>query len=111
MAKLVEKPRIAVLGAGPIGLEAAIAARAAGHPVSLYEKGDVAEHVQSWGHVRLFSPFSANTTPLGLETIRRDHPQHKHPGPADLLSGAEFREAYLLPLAISSAIGSATRIT
>ena len=105
MAKLVEKPRIAVLGAGPIGLEAAIAARAAGHPVSLYEKGDVAEHVQSWGHVRLFSPFSANTTPLGLETIRRDHPQHKLPGPADLLSGAEFREAYLLPLAISSAIG------
>ncbi|WP_020468350.1 FAD-dependent oxidoreductase [Zavarzinella formosa] len=105
MAKSSEKARIAILGAGPIGLEAALAVRQAGHPAAIYEKGDIAEHIHSWGHVRLFSPFGNNVTPLGLETIKREHPQHKLPAPADLLTGNDFREAYLLPLAMTSLLG------
>src|SRR3954462_6310140 len=38
-------PRIAVLGAGPVGLEAALYARALSLPVAVYERGRVAEHV------------------------------------------------------------------
>src|SRR5215211_1444842 len=54
-------PRIAVLGAGPIGIEAALAAAERGWPFTVYEAAPtVAGHVRAWGHVRLFSPWSMN---------------------------------------------------
>ena len=83
----VESPaRIAILGAGPIGLEAALYARFLGYEVDVYERGRVAEHLRRWGHVRLFAPFSAISSPLGiaaiaasrfrLEAARRRRPTH-----------------------------------
>jgi 2-polyprenyl-6-methoxyphenol hydroxylase-like FAD-dependent oxidoreductase len=58
------RPRIAILGAGPIGLEAALAAAAAGYPFTLYEAAPrVAGNVRTWGHVRLFTPWSMNVSP------------------------------------------------
>ena len=66
----VEPPAtIAVLGAGPIGLEAALYARFLGYDVLLFERGNVAENVRQWGHVRMFSPFHMNATPLGLQAL------------------------------------------
>jgi hypothetical protein len=58
------RPRLAILGAGPIGLEAALAAAEAGLPFTLYEAGDqVAANVRAWGHVRLFTPCEMNVSP------------------------------------------------
>jgi hypothetical protein len=57
-------PRIAILGAGPTGLEAALAAAEAGHPFTLYEAAPtVAGNVRAWGHVRLFTPWEMNVSP------------------------------------------------
>ena len=57
-------PTIAILGAGPIGLEAAAAAAEVGLDFILYEMSDqVAGNVRSWGHVRLFTPWSLNVSP------------------------------------------------
>lgn len=54
----------AILGAGPTGLEAALACAERGYPFTLYEGSDqVAGHVRSWGHVRLFTPWSMNASP------------------------------------------------
>ena len=64
-----DTPRIAVVGAGPIGLEAALYARSLKYPVAVYELGRVGEHIQRWGHVRLFSPFGMNSTSLGRAAI------------------------------------------
>jgi hypothetical protein len=51
-------PRVAIVGAGPIGIEAALAAAERGWPFTVYEASDgVAGHVRSWGHVRLFTPW------------------------------------------------------
>ena len=50
-------PRIVVLGAGPIGLEAAIYARYLGYEVAVVERGTVANNVQRWGHVRIVQPI------------------------------------------------------
>lgn len=57
-------PRIAILGAGPIGLEAALAAAERGWPFTVYDAAPhVAGHVRQWGHVRLFTPWSLNVSP------------------------------------------------
>ena len=102
-------PRIAVLGAGPVGLEAAAQAAHAGYPIAVYDRGDVGEALGQWGHVRLFTPFGMNSTPLGLDLIRKEHPQHQLPGPNDLLTGLEYRDAYLVPLALTSKLGDAVK--
>ena len=93
--------RVAVLGAGPVGLEAALYARALGLSVAVYEAGHVAEHVNRWGHARMFSPFGWNATPLGRHTLLREKPTRDVPADADLLTGREFRDVYLVPLAES----------
>jgi thioredoxin reductase len=102
-----ETPRIAVLGAGPVGLEAALYARRLQLPVKVYERGRVGEHVHRWGHVRLFSPFGMNATPLGLAAIRAESPRHDFPAAGDCVTGREHAAAYLGPLA--KALGDAVR--
>ncbi len=92
-------PRIAILGGGPAGLEAALAARAAGHPVTVYEQGQPGEFVGRWGFVRMFTPFGMNATPLGKQAIREANPQVQLPADTDLLTGRDYRERYLQPLA------------
>lgn len=103
MAK-AEPPRVAVIGAGPVGVEAALYATAAGCRVVVYDRGQVGEHLLRWGHARMFTPFGMNTTPLGLQTLRHERRSRDVPGDADLLTGREFREAYLAPLAESEAL-------
>jgi len=97
-----DAPRIAVLGAGPIGLEAALYAKNLKLPVTIYERGRVGEYLQRWGHVRLFSPFSMNTTPLARAAIHADDSQHEFPPDNDCITGRDHLAAYLEPLAKSS---------
>jgi hypothetical protein len=69
-------PRVAILGAGPIGLEAALAAADAGLAFTIYEAApEVAASLRAWGHVRLFTPWDMNVSPrmrrhLGLRDER-----------------------------------------
>lgn len=105
-----EPLRIAVIGAGPIGIEAALYARALGLGVTVYERGEVGEHLSRWGHIRLFTPFGWNSTPLGLEAVRKEHPQHQLPGANDLITGIEYRDAYLLPLTLTSGLCDAVKM-
>jgi thioredoxin reductase len=94
-----DTPRVAVLGAGPVGLEAALCARNLNLPVTVYERGQVGEHVQRWGHVRLFSPFGMNVTPQGRDAILAEQPRHTFPADGDCVTGREHLQSYLLPLA------------
>ena len=87
-----EPQRIAVLGAGPIGIEAALYARTCGHTVTVYERGQVGEHLLRWGHVRMFTPFGMNTTPLGMSALLREKRANDIPSESDLLTGRQFRE-------------------
>jgi thioredoxin reductase len=96
-----EPPRVAVIGTGPIGVEAALYARACGLPVALYDRGGIADHIRRWGHIRLFTPFGLNVTPLGLQTLRAEKSNRVLPSETDMLTGREFRDAYLVPLAES----------
>jgi thioredoxin reductase len=98
----VETPaRIAVLGAGPIGLEAALYARYLGYDVDVYERGRVAEHLYQWGHVRLFTPFRANCSSMGLAALANQDESFKPPQPDELLSARELADRYYVPLSQS----------
>lgn len=108
MAKTAAE-RIAVLGAGPVGLEAALYARRLGLVVTVYERGRVGEHLHRWGHVRLFSPFGINSTPLGRAAIREANPGHEFPPDAACVTGREHLAAYLGPLARCPALGDCVR--
>lgn len=98
----VETPaRIAVLGAGPIGLEAALYARYLGYDVDVYERGRAAEHLFQWGHVRLFTPFGGSCSPLGLAALSNQDDVWKPPEAGEFLTGRELAEAYYVPLSKS----------
>ena len=88
---------LAIIGAGPTGLEAAARADRAGVEAVLFDAGTVADHVRAWGWLRLFSPFEWNAGPAGLELLRGRGVGL--PAGEALLTGAEFRTHYLLPLA------------
>ncbi|MGI8632738.1 MAG: flavoprotein [Solirubrobacterales bacterium] len=64
VANTTEPVKIAILGAGPVGLEAALAAAERGWSFRVYEASlRPAGHVRSWGHVRAFTPWDMNVSP------------------------------------------------
>ncbi len=92
--------RVAIIGAGPIGLEAALYAATLGHDVVVFERGELAQAVQRWGHVTLFSPWRMNTTALGRAALKQAGTPPVH-APADwerCPRGSEFFARYLEPL-------------
>ena len=91
---------IAILGAGPIGLEAALYARVLGYDVVVYEAGShVAASVCEWGHVRMFTPFGMNRSPLGLAALRAQHDGYVPPGDDEL---RQLRPAPILKTMITA---------
>jgi thioredoxin reductase len=92
------KPRIAILGAGPTGLEAALAAVEGGFPFTVYEASPgVAGNVRAWGHVRLFTPWEMNVSSRmrrHLEAAGREVPEG-----ADCPTGDDLTDRLLEPLA------------
>ncbi len=96
--------RIAILGAGPIGLEAALYANRLGYKVEIFEQGEVGANILDWGHVRLFSPFNMNHSSLGVNRIKEDLPNWQEPRPGAYMTGREFVDTYLVPLSQLSAL-------
>jgi thioredoxin reductase len=92
-------PKLAILGAGPVGIEAALYAHKLQWPFTLFERGRVGEYVQRWGHLRLFSPFAMNSTTLGRTTLKTAKPHVALPADDAILTGREHLTSYLAPLA------------
>lgn len=85
---------VAILGAGPVGLDAALACADAGWPFTVYEAADtVAAHVRAWGHVRLFTPWDLN-----VSRRMRTHLPHAPAGDG-CPTGAELVTRLLDPVA------------
>ena len=87
-------PRIAILGAGPIGLEAALAAARRGDDFTVFESAaSVGGHLRRWGHVRTFTPWAMNVSPR-MRAAVPDAPS------SDVLpTGAELADELLEPVA------------
>ena len=102
--------RIAILGAGPIGLEAGLYGRFLGYDVDIYDQGQVADSVRCWGHVRMFSPFGMNASPLGRAALVAQDSQYVPPAEDALLNGNEYVERYLLPLSQTDLLSDALQL-
>lgn len=97
--------RIAILGAGPIGLEAALAAAARGDDFEVFEAAPtVAGHVRRWSHVRTFTPWSMNVSPR----MRAALPSA--PSGAALPTGAQLADELLEPIAMLPALRDRIRL-
>ncbi len=90
--------RIAIIGAGPIGIEAGLYGRYLGYDVVILERDCIAAHVLRWRHMRMFSPFSQLCSPLGLAALRAQDPDYTPPQPTSLLTGQQWVDQYLWPL-------------
>jgi cation diffusion facilitator CzcD-associated flavoprotein CzcO len=88
---------LAIIGAGPIGLEAAARAQDAGFDVHVFERGVVGSHPIGWGHVRLFTPWRMLIGPAGR--ARLSAAGWAAPDPEAFPTGRELAERYLEPLA------------
>lgn len=100
-----DSPRIAILGAGPIGLEATLYARYLGYKVQLLERGEsAAANVVAWGHVSLFTPFGLNASSLGVAALQAQDSNWQCPAAEEMLTGAELYHRYWLPLAQSDLV-------
>lgn len=95
----MSKEKIAVIGAGPVGLEAALYALQLGYEVHVFEQGEVGANIRRWGHVSLFSPWEMNHTPLGVRLLKEIHPGWKEPSADAIQTGVEYVRTYLQPLA------------
>jgi thioredoxin reductase len=85
--------RVLVIGAGPMGIAAAIGAADRGHDVTVLERGEVGASLRTWGPTRFFSPLHMNVSPRMRELLGEAMPD------ADaLLTGPEYADRVLLPL-------------
>jgi 2-polyprenyl-6-methoxyphenol hydroxylase-like FAD-dependent oxidoreductase len=117
------QPRIAILGAGPIGLEAALAAAERGWELTVYEAGrSVGANVRDWGHVRLFTPWEMNVSPRARRALRAagggdglpagngSRAGDDWPAGDGLPTGAELADRLLEPLAALPALAGRIRL-
>ncbi len=93
--------RVAIVGAGPIGLMAALEAEARGLAATVLEQGAVGDALRRWGPTRLFSPLAMNVTARAraLADAALDD--------GALLTGPEMAERVLVPVA--RALGAKVR--
>ena len=93
--------RLVIVGAGPIGLHAALQAFRNGLNVTVLDRGELGAAVRQWGHVKLFTPFSMNSTASGRAAAATSA---RLPEPDALLTGEAYVRQYLEPLAHSSSL-------
>jgi thioredoxin reductase len=101
---------VAVIGAGPIGLAAAVHLLDRGLVPLVFEAGPaIAAHYESFRHVQLFSPWRYNIDPAARRMLEASGWQS--PAPDELPTAGAMVERYLAPLAARPAIAAALRFS
>lgn len=90
---------VAVIGGGAIGIEAALYARFLGYYVLLIEAAKMAQSWRCGAHLPMATPFGQAVSPLGLGALEAHYAETSLPDPQTALTGLEFAEKYLVPLA------------
>jgi thioredoxin reductase len=88
--------RAIVIGAGPMGLEAALLCATRRLDVTVLEAGEVGAALRRWGPTRLYSPLGMNLSARARALVPA------RPGDDALLTGPELADGVLVPLARSA---------
>jgi thioredoxin reductase len=95
---IIPKKKVAVIGAGPVGLAAAAHLLERGLEPVVIEAGPTVGHaVRQWSHVRMFSPWEYNIDKAADRLLTEAG--WNRPQPDHYPTGAELVEQYLEPLA------------
>ena len=111
---LESAPRTAIIGGGPLGIEAALYAQRLGHTVFLFEREpEVASDIRPWASVTMFTDWQSSRSSLGELALREDAaakemPLGKLPAPGLHLTGERFVDRYLKPVA--AALGTSLHL-
>jgi hypothetical protein len=98
--------RAAVIGAGPIGLEAALAAAERGLDFTVYEAASTpGGYVRRWGHVRTFTPWDMNVSRRARAALGE-----AAPAGGELPTGDELAEGLIEPLAQTVPLSGRVRL-
>lgn len=101
---------LAILGAGPVGLEAALYARFLGYAVVIYERGHVAQGILDAHDTPLPYPFRDCHSPLGLAAVQAQDENFQTPARDAVLTHQQWRDCYLIPLANSDLLGDCLQL-
>jgi hypothetical protein len=96
--------RVGVIGAGPIGIAAALEASALGAAVTVFERDEPGASLRTWGPARFFTPLRMNLTPRMAALLGDAMPDGEL-----LLTGAEYADRVLVPLAGQEPLASSLR--
>ncbi len=88
---------IAIVGAGPVGLEAALYARYLGYDVLVYDRSLAVVSAMRNSDAAL--SWRASISPLGIAAIAAQNPGWQPPDPAAVLPARAVADAYFTPLA------------
>ncbi|ANW01808.1 FAD-dependent oxidoreductase [Bradyrhizobium icense] len=98
-----EAKKVAIIGAGPVGLAAAAHVLERGLQPIVLEAGDKVGHaMRQWGHVQLFSPWEYNVDKAATRLLATTG--WNSPEPDQYPTGMEMVERYLEPLAAHTAL-------
>lgn len=98
-------PSVAVIGGGPAGLAAAAHLWDRGMPFNVFEAGaSVGEHLLSYSHVRLFSPWRFNVDRTAMKILEDEG--WRTPAEDELPTAGDLVRNYLEPLAGSRRFAS-----
>jgi len=107
----VESPAtIAVIGAGPAGIEAALYARFLGYDVDIFDAGRPARSATRWHQRSLGVTVRDCTTSLGHAALYSQENSYQKPDASRSFTGQEFADEYLLPLAKSDLLVDSVHI-
>jgi len=92
---------VAVIGGGPVGVEAALYARFLGYFVMLFDARRVGSRLVRWGSLPMQVPFGEATTSLGLAALEAQGVADKLPDADSLISYRDYIDRYVTPVAKS----------
>lgn len=90
---------IAVIGGGPVGVEAALYARFLGYHVLLLDSRRIGSRLIRWGNTPLSVSFGNAASPLGLAALEAQDATDGLPATEARVTCRDYVEKYLIPVA------------